>query len=680
MLLEGQLRHLVNGIQVEEPERYTDLKEEVERSVTNRLISGKFPFQLSFIGDGYALLRSYYLDDYCTIVPYELQQYVSGIWTRISLGEIIVADITFELTRGKANTTITDLGAGSRIMPNKDIVIYPSADKTKNGDDVTPAPALSIEIYDPAAALGTYLSPARTGYDWLACMDHLVQSISDGRVTVVSDWYNALPDDERYAMFNGSEVRSHNTATFAPGFNFTDLFNGLARPYDLWAAVESNGDDAILRIEPSAYFFGSGTGPSFPNTDGLEQSVDTRLLYQLVRLGSEGAVKNELADAAYSLPYITLRTFSKEEFHLEGTCNTDSILDLTNKFVTDTNAIEHAAINSSNGNDEKVFIIQYDQNTNKAVKGEYLDPGVPPYLYNPGLYNEQIINRYRLPAAGVVYYAPQTAEFRAEYTTANPSFQNLASTLGTDTTTTTQVFDNDYAAPNNDVANNWGNGTTQGNPVSSADSRYTAPAQGFYQFSELLIWEIAQNTAQDALIIGSSTPALASIAARTIYSRFSSGNTLLQSAVYTSVFAEQVTQGTFEQTFQHGFSLNTGDYVVVTRLFISTPAQGTIFGPSPSFSTDVRFLPGSSLFTSFVALGGGRLTPPDPDQYYATLLKFKRHLSITEWLAYKADISQQISVSENENMRIGYVRKISRTVHNGETEWEIICNRNQEFK
>ena len=55
--MEGQLRHRLNGVVVEEPGGWPDFTEEIERNLEDRIIHLKYSNSLLFIGDGYDLLR-----------------------------------------------------------------------------------------------------------------------------------------------------------------------------------------------------------------------------------------------------------------------------------------------------------------------------------------------------------------------------------------------------------------------------------------------------------------------------------------------------------------------------------------------------------------------------------------------------------------------------------------------
>jgi hypothetical protein len=645
---EGQLRHLIGGDEVEEPEGWRDFREDIERDYQRRMISNKFPLELTFVGGGYAKLRAAYIEAYCTTFTYACEQFYHGNWTNVCTGVLIVADVEFNLTRGTARVPIADDGVGARVNNNRDIEIFPTAVRTKNQDTISAVTELPLEVFDQFDA---YLPATRRAYDWYACMQHCILSITDNQASLVSDWYEALPDAERYAVLTGFELRQPSVNGRSPAYNIDDLFNSLARPYNLWISVERSVDnEPVLRMEPEDYFFGSGVSMAFPFTDNLVQSINRDLLYQLVRVGSKNAIKNERDEPQYSLPFVGLRTFYKEEFHMEGECNTEKTLDLSTPFNIDDNSIYDAINNGSDKNDDEVFLIQYDKGTNQAVQGNYM--GNPPFHYNEELLNLSVLQRYNLAAAGISNYGPTDNDFVA--------FKSIAQafTVPIGGTSLAQLgFDQIIS----DVGGNYGNGTPT--PVSIANSRYTAPVQGYYIFDTILNQNIT------SLTFSGGGTAVLSFTRRAIH-RDSGGVQIgFNDFEGTLTLGENLQEYTFTPSF--AFDMNAGDYAEVWIGY-----HWTLDGFFLSATAEVEVYD-SVYQTSYNVTAGGEIPPFDADAYHNTKYEFQRHTPLTDWLQLKSDFGQQVLVSENDSMRIGYVRKVSRLVHNGETKWELVANRKQ---
>lgn len=653
--MEGELRHFIGGTLVEEPGGWQDFKEEIERDLSDRIIYPKYPVSLRFVGDGYSLLRDAFEQSYCTSFDYLVEILCPGGWRPAASGVIYLTDIKWNLSKCIADTPITDSTVGAMILNNKDIPVYPSAELSKNAVAITPVSAIPLLVFDPNAVVGTYLPDVRIAYDWKDAMNHLVQFITDGQVTVESDWYDRR--GTRYAMLTGLNLRTFGGGDIAPQFNFKDLYAAMWKPFNLFAGLVYDGTGSpVIRIEEEGYWFGNPGTIVFPHTEDLTQEIDTERMYAKIQAGSQNAVKNEDNDPIYSLPYLIMRTFSNEEYPVKGQCNTNTALDLRNPFVVCTNAIEDACINGDDKNDDEVFMIEYDPITFEAVKADYLTNAGVPYLYNEDLQNQLVVNRWNLQASGVNYVGSLSPGFLAEHTTGALVSGAFAVPLPLGSTASyagpSLTFDDDSTPPNNDVDGNW----------DTALNRYTAPTQGMYIFNVTMGFGIF-----------APPQALNEIRIRLVFNHYDSGGTLL-------TFSEQVTPYTtnplpsYSLSNTNGFIMNTGDYATVT-MFYDLRRTWSFSIPSDTRVQPILFN-NYTIGTSFVAQGGGQFEEVDPDDYYATKLTFSRHIDTETWAGLRDDYTQAIGVSPDAStLRNGYIRSASRTVYNGETEWELLANR-----
>lgn len=707
----GQLRHLLDGSVIQdEPGGWRDFTEDIDRNLDERIIHLKYPNTLLFVGDGYFYLRQRFNTAYCTEVGYACEQFWQGAWQRICEGVIIISDITWNLSKGTADAPITDSTVGARILNNKQVSTFPLAELSKSGEEIDPVPVIPLEVFDPSAAQGTYVATARNGYDWKLCMAHMVAFITDGAVGFRSDWYDALPDDERFALVNGVNLRTGQTDARPPEYTFKDLWAFAWKADNLMAGIEQTYAGPVFRVEPDAYWYGNDSTVVLLHQEDLEQSIDTGLLYSAVSMGSQGAIKNEGIEPEYSLPFVGLRTFSEERYTLEGQCNTDNVLDLKLPFVVCSNAIEDAVVNDDDGNDDEVFVIQYDRTTGKAVKTDYLTSNGVPYLYNERFLNLNIIRRWRLPSSAVSYYSDQDAGFRAEQTYGAQGYGQLF-TQGAQGTQQFDVrwrFDNDYTAPNYDGGNNYGNGTTQGNPVSGANSRYTAPVQGLYRFEAMMRIAVTSLGAQPTLFPGPfpsspPVPRFTAVLPTIIFKHFDGLNNLLNQYVYGPAGINQlpvagvnttpiIAVGSYDIIRQQDIYMQATDYMEVwfqgdTWIGANAPTPilgGPIGIPIASPANDpiqvsYGIMNTCYVRTVFVATFGGDIVTGEPDDYFCTKLEFSRFIDNVGWGEHRDDFSKAIRVAHDEStVRRGYLRSASRKVATGETEWELIANRNQE--
>jgi hypothetical protein len=705
--MEGQLRHLLNGVVVEEPGGWADFTEEIERNFDERIIHLKYSSSLLFIGDGYDTLRRLYEEDYCTEVSYACEQFLQGGWQPICQGTIVLSDIQWNLSKCTADTTITDNTVGARILNNKQVKTFPTATKSKSGVPISGVAPFALEVFDPQAAVGTYLATPRDAWDWKLCMEHMIAFVTDGAVKFRSDWYDALPDDERYCLLNGVQLRTAAVTDRPPEYSLEELWEFAYKADNLMAGVIDDGD-IVFRVEPDAFWYGTPGAIVLLHQEDLVQSIDTDLLYAGVKMGSQGAIKNEAIAAAYSLPYVGLRTFSSESYTLEGQCNTNNVLDLELPYVVCTNAIEDAVVNNDDGNDDEVFVIQYDRTTDQAVKSDYLTNAGVPYLYNERFLNLSVIQRWKLPASGVTYYADEDASFRAERTVVGLSYDDTLQGFGANAIGSVQVdarfqFDNDYTSPNFDIGNNWGNGTSPGTPVSQANSRYTAPIQGLYSFEAVMQLDCTDYIRP--LDVPFTFLRHVYILPAIIIKQYDSGNTLLNTYTFETAVPGQSwslgymqpisATGSFTRSCDAQIYMQAGDYIEVWfrgETWIQPAASAgsrsntqSPQGPYPVTSSNfplhyVRYIlnAGSYVRTIYVATFGGEVVVGQPEEYYSTRLEYTRYLDNVAWRDLKTNFAQAIQVAhDGVTVRTAYPRLLSRTVATGEVDWECIANRDQ---
>ena len=672
MVGDGVIRHFLDDTLVEEPMGVDDFTEELARDVKRRLIGTKYKATLTFVFSGCEYLQAKYNElGFCGIVSYRAIQTCGGIDYPCIRGEINLAECKFNETKCEVEIAVADDGIGARVVNNEDIPVSPGADKTKNGDDITPVSALVVECFRPN---GSYGPVVNAGYDWYDCFVHAVGYITDNAVSVVSSWYPSLPQDERYLLVTGYALRTEATpAASAPlVYEFKLLFTELAKKYNLWIGVERDtSGNPVLRLEPESYFY-SDTG-TLLQTDiqDLVRATDLDRLWAKVKVGSEVFIKEQAT--AFPLPFLVLRGFTSEEFHFSGTCNTNQSLDLVNKWVIDTNVIDDILSNNNEEYDDDIFIIQYDHVTLQATQGMYLDPGNAPYLYNEQLQNGLVIARYDLPSSAGAFYGNLDTSFQASRTAPGaPEFFDLPA--GTSSFQINQ-FDNDYTAPNFDTSNSWGNGTAQGNPVSQANSRYTAQAQGFYVFDVSVLWRIVKNV--PVVFDPAPNRAYKSIRPQVQVERYDAGNTLIGAPV-TLAFTTEYTPGQYAATGSVGLSLNVGDYVQVVYEFvhtgplIQTPFAGPLPSPFEPSGVTVRMDNGSVIRTSFVAEGG---YVAGGGQARVITYEYERHIDLATWVNLTGDPKQEIGIGGGpQAMHRTHVLNADRNVKTGATTWKV-CKR-----
>jgi hypothetical protein len=635
--------HYINGIPVVEPKEWRNFEQEIVRDLERRTISTKYPGSSTFTRGAYRMLRDMFVADDCGIVVYECFEECGGTTLLVVRANIILSDCKWNLTRCEVECSLVDDGVDARITNNRGIPISPQADKSKNGVAIVPVPVLDLVMFNP----GTF-SPttSRFVFDWFLCMQHAVQYMTDGNVTLVSQWYANLPIEERWAVTTGFQFRTGDTTPegIAVVYKFEELFLEMAKKYNLWMTIrrDVNGT-AIVYIEQEAGTFVDQVAASFAFTDGVIQSVDREQLWARVDVGSENGTKNQ--GNVEALPFLTLLGFSLEEFHFETQCNTDAVLDLVSKYTICTNTLERM-LNGDTGEDSKNALIQYTLGAGQATAGFWFNPDNPDPLYNPAILNREVLERYALPSSVGQFTAPLLGAFLASGTngTAPVTYSN---TLPPNVIVTQPgpqpVFNDDTTLPNNDPDGAWDVGT----------QRYTALQNGFYQLRMRMNW-------------GGGGFGVA-FRPRVIAQTFDSLNVLVTTQEQSAPF-RQGSPADYVDNFQFGAVMNTGDYMVFTLVW---DLEGLV---APNV-TALFLRAGSILFTDFVAQGGG-VTGNNIEARVITY-EFDRITTAARWKSMVDDPRQAIEVAPFDDLKVGHIKRASRNIYKGTTSYELICKRSQ---
>jgi hypothetical protein len=508
----SEFRHILNGQTIEEPTDWASFQGSIVRDYRTRTISEQYPATAKFSGQGYAILRALWLDNTCTMVDYQVDERCGGQWRTAVRARIIIADLVFTLPRCEVTASLVDDGIGARIANNRRIPIRYTTERTKNAQDMPAVPEVDVEMFTPST--GVYLAQTRRMLDWKEAMTHAVRFITDDNVQVASNWYDTLPDDERFALTTGIQIRAAGTGLRAlyMEYSFEELFDPLAKGYDLWLFVtrDINGDP-VVNIETDAATASTQVAITHTAVEALEQEVDSDQLYASVAVGSESGLPN--LDAVQSLPFLILIGQSLERFPLSGVCNTEAELDLVVRWNICTNLIERT-LNGNTEEDDNIFLIQYDRATLQATQGTDYTPA---FQYNPELLNFRVLSRHNLPST----IAVETAD-PANLVGAIEQVLNSPVPVGNISAPPTGVFQL-FITPSS-VANFSNVISDPGGNFQLSPGRYTAPVQGFYSFTLAYRFSLAFQQVQSFLL----NP-------RIEWRRFDSTDTLLSTALITSL-------------------------------------------------------------------------------------------------------------------------------------------------
>ena len=646
--MDGIIRHYINGTQVEEPVGWKDFEEELDRDVSERIIAVKYNTDLTFTGQGYDVLRGLYeRDGFCSIITYEARQECGDSINTAAQGVIILADAEWNLTRCEVVVPVVDDALGAKIMNNLEVPVSPLANLSKNGESITALTAFNLRVYNTNT--GIYETDVRLAYNWFDAIQHAVDYISDGEVSVVSDWYSSLADDEQYCLVDGYMLRTATNSFRRVSWTFKDLFFNMAGRYNLWMAAErdSNGNPRI-RIEPEGYWYASAGQVQQLDIQDLVRSIDLNRLYSRVEIGSEEHIFDVDPTSGF-VPNIPLENQAPESYNFQGVCNTDATLDLKFNFVSDSNVIIDTIANNADDYDDKIFLLQYS-----------IPPLVPfvrttPWssstfaaAYNPAIINAEILQRYYLSSAVGSNIAPPPP-LTNDVTLSNGP--NITLGLG--------------------ASSPW---------VCPFATDFTATTIGYYIIEPNASWEI---TAQNPYRAGEGANFYVGIRAETKMERFDSSNVLIE----TRFFVEGPYQwsnpppgqgwftpsGIGGQTW--GVILNAGDYVKTSFRFTTASEylyEGEGFGPENyTPSVTARIEDGAYWYLLFSDAGGyveGIGKPP------IAVYKFDRHVDLSTWLSLTQNPRRAMAISHTPSvLDTGWVLNAKRNVATGECQWEVMC-------
>lgn len=501
-----------------QPEGWKDLITSIARDKSVKGVLQTVDASLEFIGDGYTALKSAFDSGFCEAVTLKIYQTTNGQDYLIHDGLIHLSDCEWNLNKQIVKAKVEDNSWYSRIGNNKGLEATLNTSTSKNGETIQAASPFALTMHKQSD--GTDYVDTRSAYKVYDVLRFLVDYMTDGQVDFASDCFDTGGQYEGYCIMTGFEATNHNGAVI-PRLSFTQAFTELNKKFNLGFTIENGLSAPTLRIEPFDYFYQSDISYALP-IPPLEptKKVNTRDLYSAVRLGSTKTAREN----ALSFPDVQpLISFKEEQYTVTGECNIDRELDLVSDWIISTAVIEVLTENLSGAEDyeEDIVIINYDPATDTTVQSDWASTGF--FLYNETLNNANTVQRLygMIPNTLAAYFADPTSDRATAYRSSD-DVQNLY--LVPNNTNTIQVlFDNDYTGIGNDTNNNYGNGTTQGNPVSRINSIYTAPSAGRYSF--VTVNKVLAGTVN--AVISDATFAAAGVRVRIKFTHRDSGNSIL---------------------------------------------------------------------------------------------------------------------------------------------------------
>jgi len=544
---------------------------------------------------------------------------------------------------------LKDEGFGAKIVDqqNKEFFIGEGIDI--NGGTFTPSTPIELQTFDPSD--NSNLAGKVKAYDLKDCFTDLVKALSEDTINFESTWYDNLPDDERYCVTTGLNMRQQSWQD--PYISLQDLFENISKKYNLWFFAITIDNVSTLRLEEESFITQSAT-VRLDDVRAIQRTTDIQRFYSNVKVGSSDADKDQVGvqeltpvyDVMSDFPYIPLITHVEETWNVEGQCTGGTSLELFTDWVIDHNLISKAIIDGDEDKDDDIFIVQYDQNTLKASSERLTDPVTGgPYIYNPELINIRVIDRYRLQGNITNNFVQTTDKFLVGTT-------NTFGPFAVSTEWNPTELDVDSPLPFFNDNSRW----------DTVGYDFTVQETGVYRFHGEYFVDVTTNpgapeTITLTAIVQQITPAGEIVS-----------NTLL--AIGQQVAANLV------------FSLDWQDQPAYLKKGNTAQLRlvATLTG-APWSATYIASSGGSDTFFELrnTVTAGEATTDQEASEYFAINYQFEHAIDETLWRDMEENPARQIQVFND--VEFGHAKvlgawpqEITRNLITGETTWQLISN------
>lgn len=633
---------------------------------------------LSFRGDGYTYLKGIFdSDQVCALSSIVIEYNCNNAgYEEVFRGTVFITSLSFE--NEVVKTKLEDDSFFARINNNKNIKAYLDVARSKSEVTITPVTPIDLTMFNVCTCADE--PDTRKAYKIFDSFQYLIQFMTDGIMDFASDYFDVGGEAEGHVIQIGLALRDINYTTDKkniPYISFFELFTECNKKYNLAIGIEYSGSTPILRIEPYDYFFASTASIVLPNPSGVKISTDISKLYANVKIGSTKIEPTQ--DCTQQNPALFPENtdfvgFREEEFPLLTQCNTDTTLNLVSSWVISSNVIQHILTDDPSYDEDMVFIQadRIDATNHTATQNDVFNDGG--CYYNNFYSNANVLLRWNtaLPNNVQVILGSTNNTFEAFRRATSSAITVMGA--GNSYVTSTVDADGNLIEPYNDdwefgydgcnlpcaSPNNYGNGTTTGTDVSTADSRYTVPNSGSYRFyADVLL--------VDCFVLFGSLPPFvipsANVDVTITIHHYSSLNVLIQdySATFSDLFTLIVQQsGSAVSTGL--ISCTAGDYllvsydVTITSLQNATGITFRIGGENEGYAT-IFNCPFSQGF-------GGILTRVVNTDFRNIQFDFNYPLSYANYKALKADTKKFVQFNHCNRTYTGYIKDISYKPHN----------------
>lgn len=700
-----QYKWFLDSVQVDDPKGWDSLITSVTRDRVLRGLLKKQEGTFDFAGNGFDLLFDRFkTESFTAIVPILVQQSLQGGgYTDFIIGNILLSDVEFDLKLKTAKAKIYDNSYQAKISTNKNIGAFLYTSRSKLNKTIAPITPVQLSFFKPSD--GSYYSITNTGgyenftfrvYDVLR---YLIDFMTDGSVKFTSDDFGVGGQYYNYFITTGRILELVDSSQVDwPGVNqqqwenywnkvaYADMFKEIDHRFNLGFQIE-NIVTPTVRIESNGYFSTPTEIISFPAVDELKIKTLTDYLYSKVMFGQGETDDGAAWSFPEQIPYIGFRT---EEFQTVLLSPVDKALDLTTNFISSSNVIERLIIDgllNDRDNDNKIFIIQGESDGAGGFKASQSNPftGSAPFYYNQSLINSEIAQRFfnGVPSSIATFLNTQNLSFQAQVSATSGLTQNYQSNISVviDTEYEPLLFDDDYNR-GFDPTNSYGNGTTQGTPVSQANSRFTITTGGIYSL-------FAKRNVSVSLFLQYNNSAFTNAIFDNIYvfiriKHYDSADTFINQSdgarvkiISNSTPSQAINSpGSYFPTVTGTFNTNSGDYfqvALVVEYVPNTYNTGTKF---EFYRNNI----GSEFSTSKTITGGGVYQVYDPANYSVILIESSVPVTEEQFNEILKDPRGRIGLGRaREEVYMGNIESIKFPHQKGEAAILLNSSQNNNF-
>lgn len=492
--MSAQYRFYLDGTLVSNPIGWDGWEGEVRRDAGKRGIVSEEKGQFTFTNDGFTLIRNARKNGYCSTMEVLIEEScgMNDSWKVAFEGLIFISDAVFNLTKKQVTVELEDDSFFSRINNNMQVEASINAGKTKNGAAIPAMDIWHILMFNPCdgSTLPGREVPAYRMHD---VGSYLINFMTDGLVGWRSTVLDIGGEFEGVFMNKGGMIRDVTTTDVGVLLKFIDYIRNASNMCDLSFKIDYSTGMPVFVLERTADTFTNATRFTFDNVREIIQQIDQARNFAAVELGTDDIIESfgcgTMGGMEPAFPdQINLLGCKREQYAVTGTCNIDSVKDITIDWVLSSNVIENIFMNGDDRYDGNVCIIDCDSLdegalTASAIQGDVFGT-TPPVFYNARFFNYQVALRHLrgIPNTLVKYLNQPDVGFIAQYTTTETVTTPPTVVTGSTVTFYPFPFGDDYTAPGFDTNNDFGNGTVQGVLITQANSSFESPFDNVYRF------------------------------------------------------------------------------------------------------------------------------------------------------------------------------------------------------